>query len=287
MNRASRLLSAIIGVVVLLCASDGRAQYQMPVTQQDCTGCYIASYPLFHRNTSGQWVDYHGGRRGYSGRRGGHDGVDFAIPHHDSGSVRTWDDIYAVAPSDGLIVHASDRCDNDDVRGLSAAGSGCNRGYGNHVIILDTRYDPPLAEIFGHFRRGSLLSTLRAYGCRFNNDTYAQYLVSGCRIGAGQHIGLIGSSGASTGPHVHFQLNRPAVTRGALDCSVAHTLGRDGQPRAQYVFGTIDSRPARLSSCCGRRRDRGGADAAPARNRCLGHAVAVSVIARGDHHDGI
>ena len=99
-----------------------------------------------------------------------HGGVDIA--------ASTGTPIYAA--NSGTVVSTSNDCTH------SSAGVGaCNHGggYGNHVWIL---HDNGYETIYGH-----MISTA---------------VYSGERVSAGQLIGYSGSTGWSTGPHLHFEL---------------------------------------------------------------------------------
>ncbi|MDQ7910991.1 peptidoglycan DD-metalloendopeptidase family protein [Phytohabitans sp. ZYX-F-186] len=65
--------------------------------------------------------------------------------------------------------------------------SGWNGGYGNYTCINHGQYD------------GKRLSTCYAHQSKILVST-------GQKVKAGQVIGLIGSTGASTGPHLHFEV---------------------------------------------------------------------------------
>ena len=70
------------------------------------------------------------------------------------------------------------------------AGGACNcgGGFGNHVIIKD-RFGRE--TLYGHLRQQGLSS-----------------LVEGAPITCGVQVGQVGSSGFSTGPHVHFEVTQ-------------------------------------------------------------------------------
>jgi murein DD-endopeptidase MepM/ murein hydrolase activator NlpD len=61
--------------------------------------------------------------------------------------------------------------------------SGWNDGYGNTVII----------------DHGGGMATLYAHQSSLNAG-------AGQQVGAGEVIGFVGSTGASTGPHLHFEV---------------------------------------------------------------------------------
>lgn len=77
---------------------------------------------------------------------------------------------------------------------------GYDRGYGNYVEI---RHPNGLRTFYGHLSR------------------IESGMAPGVRVGGGQEIGRVGSTGYSTGPHLHFEVRRRGER---LD--PAHYLGR-------------------------------------------------------------
>ena len=129
------------------------------------------SYPTAYVDHGGR--DWHGGDWTY----GGHGGSDYGIggfPAMDAGRSM-------VAGAAGEVVAAHDgefdRCTTAD-----CAGGG---GYGNHVRI---RHGDGKETVYAHLRRGSVAVN------------------RGARVSCGQRIGQVGSSGWSTGPHLHFEV---------------------------------------------------------------------------------
>lgn len=123
--------------------------------------------------------DYTCGTRTYDLASGyNHAGTDyylwpFAWLMMDQGVVQ----VVAAAP--GTIIEKDDgnfdrQCAFD---GVSAAN------------IVYVRQDDGLTAVYMHLRRGSLTA-----------------LPVGARVAAGDYLGLVGSSGQSTGPHLHFEL---------------------------------------------------------------------------------
>ena len=69
-----------------------------------------------------------------------------------------------------------------------AVFAGPMAGYGNAIIIDHTVDGQNVASVYGHIWDHHL------------------YVVAGDRVFAGQHIADVGSSGNSTGPHLHFEI---------------------------------------------------------------------------------
>jgi len=127
--------------------------------------------------------DYNCGTRSYNLPSGyNHAGTDYYLwpfpwSMMDEGQVQ----IVAAAP--GVIVGKDDG--NFD-RNCSLSGSASP----NIVYVLQ---DDGLTAIYMHMRNGSV--TTQAVGTR---------------VAAGDYLGLVGSSGSSTGPHLHFELRDAA-----------------------------------------------------------------------------
>ncbi|MCA9542265.1 MAG: M23 family metallopeptidase, partial [Myxococcales bacterium] len=123
---------------------------------------------------NGNTRDYTCGGHTYAG----HHGTDIAIigrfEAQDAGR-----DIVAAAPGRVIRSHDGefDRCTTGD-----CAGGG---GFGNYVAI---EHADGKVTYYGHMRQGSVA------------------VAEGQQVNCGQHIGQVGSSGYSTGPHVHFEV---------------------------------------------------------------------------------
>lgn len=68
----------------------------------------------------------------------------------------------------------------------SRGAAGLRAVLGNHIMLR--RDDAGVYALFAHARRGSIR------------------VVPGQRVGSGQELALVGHSGNSTAPHLHFQL---------------------------------------------------------------------------------
>ena len=104
---------------------------------------------------------------------GQHDGIDIAI----DGEVGKYN---VIAVKDGTVYYTNDGCDS-----WGSFGNNCGGGFGNYVIL---DHGNNVYTIYGHMASGSITVT--------EGDTVKQ----------GQVIGKVGSSGSSTGPHLHFQV---------------------------------------------------------------------------------
>ena len=70
------------------------------------------------------------------------------------------------------------------------AGGGWNGGYGNHVII---DHGNGFVSLYAHL-----------------NSIYVR---AGENVARGQHLGSVGNTGNSTGPHLHFEIRYQGVPR--------------------------------------------------------------------------
>lgn len=92
------------------------------------------------------------------------------------------------------------------------------RGTGVYVAaegsVMRTGYDPAGYGRFVEIRHPNGMSTLYGHLSRLD-------VASGDTVGAGERIGLVGSTGRSTGPHLHFE-----VRRGERQVNPARIMGQ-------------------------------------------------------------
>jgi len=81
-------------------------------------------------------------------------------------------------------------------------------------LVLRTGYDPAGYGRFVEIRHPNGMSTLYGHLSRLD-------VASGDAVEAGARIGLVGSTGRSTGPHLHFE-----VRRGARQVNPVKVMGR-------------------------------------------------------------
>lgn len=134
---------------------------------------YGEFYPTAYYDHAG--VDWNCGTLRYSGHQGNDFGVG-SFPGMDEGR-----DVVASAP--GVVVEThdgeADRC---------TSGS-CGPVYGNYVKI---EHDDGKKTLYGHLAQWSVAVAV------------------GDVVDCGQYLGLVGSSGWSTGPHLHFGAWHPS-----------------------------------------------------------------------------
>jgi murein DD-endopeptidase MepM/ murein hydrolase activator NlpD len=90
---------------------------------------------------------------------------------------------------------------------------GKDDGYGNAVII---RYSKKYKVLYGHMEK------------------FARHLHRGERVKRGQVIGYVGSTGWSTGPHLHFELYVNGTPRDPFKVKLPHTHSVPRSYLAQY-----------------------------------------------------
>jgi len=122
----------------------------------------------------------HGGRDWNCGDNtyGGHKGTDLAI----IGRFAAQDEGRDVAAAQGGRVS---RAHDGEFDRCTTADCGGGGGYGNHVFI---EHPDGQVTIYAHLRQGSVR------------------VAEGQDVACGQVIGQVGSSGYSTGPHLHFEV---------------------------------------------------------------------------------
>ncbi len=115
-------------------------------------------------------------------RNAKHKGLDLAAP---VGTV-----IYSVI--DGQVIQTHTGCPSNGFY-----GSTCGGGYGNHIRIRGT---DGRIYIYAHMQTGPFFS-------------------KGDSVSKGSRIGIVGSSGSSTGPHLHFEVKENNVSINPLPYS--------------------------------------------------------------------
>ncbi|WP_421785625.1 peptidoglycan DD-metalloendopeptidase family protein [Hyphobacterium sp.] len=139
----------------------------------------------------GMLRDYECGLRTYD-LPGGYDhaGIDYSyVSFQDHAMDESWGEIIAAAA--GVII---DWHDGEPDRN----GGGRNESLISNYVIV--RHDDGIEAFYYHLANGSL--------------TAKQV---GERVEQGEYIGLIGSSGTSAEPHLHFQLHHPALFQRVVD----------------------------------------------------------------------
>ncbi len=161
-------------MILLLLATAHAQEYRFPTSTEDATHFYPTAY-FDHGN-----VDWACGTTTY----GGHRGSDFGV-----GSFTGMDagrDVVAAAPGWVTQTHDGefDRCTSGE-----CSGGG---GYGNHVRVV---HPDGRTTIYAHLKKDSV------------------EVVADSHVACGQRLGLVGSSGYSTGPHLHFEVRDANDTR--------------------------------------------------------------------------
>ncbi|MBX3126322.1 MAG: peptidoglycan DD-metalloendopeptidase family protein [Polyangiaceae bacterium] len=157
----------------LLAAPASAQQYRFPIELPSSgTQPYITAYRDLDGSTA--LKDWNCGTHTYNGHKGTDIGIG-SFPVMDAGS--RW--IVAAAPGKVVVVNdgCADRCTTGDC--------GCGSGFGNYVKV---EHADGKSTYYAHMMKGSLQVAV-------GND-----------VSCGQHLGKVGSSGNSTGPHLHFEV---------------------------------------------------------------------------------
>ncbi|MFT3681645.1 MAG: M23 family metallopeptidase [Ferruginibacter sp.] len=156
---------------------------------------YISNYVDLNPTSTGgdesSVEDYNCGHRSYDNKPGAdgngydHSGIDIGIAPF-GWKMMDDENVFAVAAEGGVIVgkrtgEFSRSCSKD---GVSRTGSG------NYIAI---EHSDGVRTYYMHMKDGTLTS----------KD-------SGDAVIAGEYLGVVGSSGNSTGPHLHFQVETPS-----------------------------------------------------------------------------
>lgn len=149
-------------------------QFRFPTTVEDAEHWYPTAY------VDHEGVDWACGDIRY----GGHTGSDFG-----GGS---WSGMNAgrdvVAAAVGVVASTHDGSADNCTSGDCPGGG----GYGNHVRLL---HPDGRETVYAHMKKDSVS------------------VEAGDRVDCGQPLGQMGSSGYSTGPHLHFEVRTPENTR--------------------------------------------------------------------------
>lgn len=122
---------------------------------------------------------------GYGEREGlQHRGIDISDAGIDGAAV--------CAVRDGIVISVNNSCEHN--YGKPEGSCGCGGDFGNYVIIS---HDGTYSTVYGHM-------------------AYATVSV-GDYVQQGQTIGAVGSTGWSTGPHLHFELRVDGIDTNPLD----------------------------------------------------------------------
>jgi len=181
----------VLSCLGLAAPTIARAQrYRYPLT---CDGCAYVSAYIDH--------DRSGGREDWNCRAhtyNTHDGTDFALNGRFSSMDRGRN---VVAAADGRVIAIHD-----------GEADRCTSGRCGQANFVYIEHDNGRRTLYGHLRRRSIR------------------VRRGQRVRCGRVIGQVGSSGNSTGPHLHFE-----VTRGDPFTTFEPYAGPCGRGRSWWV----------------------------------------------------
>ncbi|WP_159038550.1 peptidoglycan DD-metalloendopeptidase family protein [Brumimicrobium mesophilum] len=138
----------------------------------------ISNYVDHNQNYPNQLTDYSGGTRTYDTQSGyNHQGIDiFTWPF--PWKMQDEDGLRVIAASDGQIIYKND--------GEFDRSCNFNNNIWNAVYV---KHNDGSVAWYGHLKNGSLTSKS-----------------IGSTVSQGEYLGIVGSSGNSTGPHLHFEV---------------------------------------------------------------------------------
>ena len=200
-----------IGLTLVPALASAQVLFRMPVS--DCQDCaHAALYPTAYKDldpNTGTFEDWNCGQLSYDG----HEGTDIAIggwANMDNGSMQV------VAGADGTVVYThdgeNDRC-GDGVNGMcgnepcEGPSGHCGNGDSNSVAIM---HSDGKVSTYLHFKTGTVAVNV--------GDT----------VTCGQLLGYVGSSGWSTGPHCHFEVDLGGSYLSNPDDPFASSCGAGG-----------------------------------------------------------
>lgn len=175
MSRATFLIA--LASTAVIASPTSAQQFSRPVA---CSSC-IANWYYFDETSGGGTSDWNCGTSSYDGHRGS----DFSLSG-GNGAIDAGNDV--VAAADGVVRSSIDgfydHCTSCPASGADTrCGLGFGGGFGNHVVVDHGSY----TVVYAHMRTGSVR------------------VGPGDRVTCGQVVGQIGSSGCTTGAHLHFE----------------------------------------------------------------------------------
>ena len=197
-SRAGRLALAIVGLsIAIACSGNTTAPTPQPTPVPPpvppvTPSSTLLLWPLAGRDgrdwvinnyvdldaTSGT-LDYTGGSGSGAKTYNGHSGIDIDVPNFRwmDGGVSI-----VLAAESGVVTSVHD---NEPDRNTSCTGN---------ANLVQVRHADGLTALYGHLRKGSVAVSV------------------GQQVSVGAVLGVVGSSGCSTAPHLHFEL-RDAANR--------------------------------------------------------------------------
>lgn len=155
----------------------GSLQWPLQTNNYDACGYYSIFQYFDHDMAYGSVQDWNCGTITYDVPGYNHRGTDIGITPF-AWNMMNDNSVEVIAAASGQIVQRLDG--NFD---MECAGGG---GSWNYVVI---RHADGSYAMYGHMKNGSVTS-----------------LQVGDQVNTGDYLGLVGSSGASTGPHLHFEI---------------------------------------------------------------------------------
>lgn len=118
------------------------------------------------------------------------------------------------APANGIVIATNNGCPT-----YGSLSSTCGGSYGNYVLMIVSADDRTYGVIYAHLQNGGVS------------------VARGQSISKGQRVGLMGSSGSSTGPHVHVEI----FYLGSISIQEAYDNWYNGPQNIQFGLGGSSS----------------------------------------------
>lgn len=157
-------------------AQAGPPRFALPIDCRPGESCFIQQYPDHDPGPGAQ--DWTCGPLSYDG----HDGTDFALPSR----LAMEEGVAVLAAAPGTVAALRDGMEDTPVDAHDAPDI-TGRECGN-AVLLDHGFG--WQTLYCHLRRGSVA------------------VRRGQRVAAGERLGLVGLSGATAFPHLHFEVRR-------------------------------------------------------------------------------
>jgi hypothetical protein len=196
------VMAALFGAATLATSNEARAQsdnglrFELPIACNLGETCFVQNY--VDRDASAEVTDYTCGSASYNG----HTGTDFR--------TRTiTETVDVIAAADGKVLALRDTVPDNLMRTETERAAVEKIECGNGVLI---QHKGGLVTQYCHMKRGSLA------------------VKQGDAVKTGQRLGMVGYSGMTEFPHVHFEIRKEKTVFDPFDARPAPVCGGDAKP---------------------------------------------------------